>query len=311
MTDLLLILAALLSFVFGWNNSSFLIGNLSGSGMLTVRASILLSVCGLLIGVVLEGSKMLKSLSGALAPTPSVYGLEVTFAVSILVVVALTISNLPASVSAAMVGAFLGVASGLQLRVNSGQAFFVISFWFVAALLAFFVALGIHRLLSRAVTNFSLLAVDSVNRVGLVATSLAVAYTLGANNIGLIYGTALGGLGTSDTLLVAVGLTLFALVGAALLGKGSVSGTLGDKMLALTPQGVLAAFLSSALLVWIGTQFAIPMSISYCLLGGMLGSAYSTKVTVLNRRLAIESVATWIVTPLVAFMIALAVISIS
>lgn len=308
MTDLLLILAALLSFVFGWNNSSFLIGNLSGSGTLTVRASILLSISGLLIGVLLEGSKMLKSLSGALAPTPSAYGLEVTFAVSLVVTVALTISNLPASVSAAMVGAFLGVASGSLLHVNSGQAYLVISFWFVAPLLTFFVALGLHRFLSRLVSNLSLLSVDSINRVGVIATSLAVAYTLGANNIGLIYGTALGGVETTNTPFVAVGLTLFAIAGAALLGRRNVSGTLGDKMLALTPQGVLAAFFSSALLVWIGTQLEIPMSISYCLLGGMLGSAYSTKVIVINGRLAFESIGTWVVTPVAAFLVAFALV---
>ena len=306
MIELLLALAAILSFVFGWNNSSFLIGNLSGSGMLSVRGSIVLSVCGLLAGVLLEGSKMLKSLSGALAPTPTAFGLEVTFAATILVTVALTIAALPASVSAAMVGAFLGVAVASQLRVNSAQASLVISFWFVAPVLTFFVALGLHRGLSRLVSNFSLLAVDSMNRVGVIATSLAVAYTLGANNIGLIYGTALGGVAAANTLLVAVGLTLFASFGAALLGKKNVSGTLGDKMLALTPQGVLAAFFSSALMVWIGTQLAIPMSISYCLLGGMLGSAYSTRVTVINRRLASESVATWVVTPVAAFLVALA-----
>jgi len=308
MIDLLLILAALLSFVFGWNNSSFLIGNLSGSGMLTVRASVVLSVCGLLVGVLLEGQKMLKSLSGALAPAPSVFGLEVTFAVSILVAMALTLSDLPASVSAAMVGAFLGVTVGLLHPVNPAQAGLVISFWFVAPLLTFFVALGLHRLLSRVVSNFSLLGVDSLNRVGVIATSLAVAYTLGANNVGLIYGTAIGGVGTAGSALVAIVMTLFAVAGAALLGRKNVSGTLGDKMLALTPQGVLSTFFSSALLVWIGTQLAVPMSISYCLLGGMLGSAYSTKVTVINRRLATESMATWVITPIVSFLIALALV---
>ena len=298
-------MAVALSFVFGWNNSSFLIGNLRGSGTLTVRGAIVLSVCGLLLGVLLEGSKMLKSLSGSLAPSPSLFGLEVIFAVSILVTVVLTVSNLPASVSAAMVGAFLGVATASQLKVNLAQTSLVVSFWFVAPVLTFFVALGLHRLLSRLALNLTLLTVDSMNRTGVVVTSLAVAYTLGANNIGLIYGTALGGMGVVNTTFVAIGLTFFAILGAALLGRGNVSGTLGDRMLSLTPQGVLSAFFSSALLVWIGTQLAIPMSISYCLLGGMLGSAYSTRVTVVNRRLATESIATWVITPLATFLIAL------
>jgi PiT family inorganic phosphate transporter len=308
MVDLLLILAAVLCFLFGWNNSSFLIGNLRGSGTLTVRASILVSAAGLLLGVLLEGSKMLKSLDGSLAMTPSVFGLEVTFVVTILVTVGLTLMDLPASISAIMVGAFLGVATAEQLHINAGQTFLVVSFWFVAPLATFAVALALHRLFSRLVSNMSLLQVDSVHRLGTIATSLAVAYTLGANNIGLIYGTALGAAtAAGGAPSLAIVLTLIAALGAALLGKRNVSGTLGDKMLALSPQSVLAAFFASALLVWGGTQLGVPMSISHCVLGGMLGAAFSSKITVVNRRLTLESISTWVITPVVAFVLALAV----
>jgi len=76
-------------------------------------------------------------------------------------------------------------------------------------------------------------------------------------------------------------------------------------MLSLSPQGVMAAFFCSALLVWIGTQLRVPMSISYCVLGGMLGAAYSSRITVVNRRLTLESISTWVVTPVAAFLLAI------
>jgi phosphate/sulfate permease len=303
MIELLLALGAVLSFVFGWNNSSFLIGNLRGSGTLTARSSVLLAVTGLLAGVLLEGSKMLKSLNGALA-TSSAQGLEVTIGVSILLTVGLTLMALPASISAAMVGAFLGVAVASSLSVNVGQAYLVIAFWFVAPLLTYLVSLALHMGLRRMVSRLNLVAADSFKRVGVVATSFVVSYSLGANNIGLIYGTALNGAQNGDSILVAIGLTLAAIAGTVLLGKRKVSETLGDKMLALSPQGVLAAFGGAALLVWIGTQLQVPMSISHCILGGMLGAAYSNRITVINRRILSESLSTWVVIPVVAFVAA-------
>jgi phosphate/sulfate permease len=80
-------------------------------------------------------------------------------------------------------------------------------------------------------------------------------------------------------------------------------------MLALSPQGVLAAFISSSVVVWIGTQFALPVSISQCLLGGMLGAAYSRAVSAVNNRLVAETLATWVVAPVIAFAAAYAVTS--
>lgn len=304
MIELLLILSAILSFVFGWNNSSFLIGNLRGSGTLSLRSSVLLAVIGLLAGVLLEGSKMLKSLDGALATSASAHGLEVTLFVSILLTIGLTALALPASISAAMVGAFLGVAVASSLAVNQGQTELVIAFWFVAPALTFFVSLALHKSLRRLVSRFNLVTADTFNRVGVVATSFAVSYTLGANNIGLIYGTAIGGAQNGDSILIAIGLTLTAIAGTILLGKRKVSETLGDKMLALSPQGVLAAFGGAALLVWIGTQLLVPMSISHCILGGMLGAAYSGRITVVNRRIVWESLSTFVVIPVVAFVAA-------
>jgi len=42
------------------------------------------------------------------------------------------------------------------------------------------------------------------------------------------------------------------------------------------------------------------MSIAQSILGGMLGSAYSHRTTIINRRIAWITLGMWIVTPLVA-----------
>ncbi|MDG7005708.1 MAG: inorganic phosphate transporter, partial [Nitrososphaerota archaeon] len=77
--------------------------------------------------------------------------------------------------------------------------------------------------------------------------------------------------------------------------------------LSLTPQGVLAAFVGTIVMMWVATQFAIPISITQCLLGGMFGAAYTKKIAVVNRRLALEVVASWLVVPAAAFVVAVVI----
>ena len=302
MDSLLLCLAATLAFLFGWNNSSFLIGNIRGSGTLSYKAAVVVSIIGLFLGVLLEGSKMATSLVGSLAPSTTGTILLATLLVSVLFTLGLTLLSLPVSFSVVMVGAFLGATLSSFIQVNIIRSEEVIVFWFLAPVATAAITFVLYLSATRLVTRFSLLTVDSLNRTGTVVSALLVSYTLGGNNVGMIFGSAQTGVleGTSG-LGVLLLLALVAAVGLAALGRGGVSGTIGDKMLTLSPQGVFSAFLASSAVVWIGTQRAIPVSISQCLLGGMLGAAYTKSVTVLNRRLALETVSLWVVVPLLSF----------
>lgn len=307
MIDILLLLAAALSFVFGWNNSSFVVGNMAGSGTVSLKAAASLTALGMLSGVILEGPKMLQSLNGYLASSVPADGLEVTFGLSLIIILTLTVAKLPAPLSSAMVGAFLGVAAGLKAPTNLLQAGTIISFWFVAPLIAALGAYCLRKGTSRLVAKLSLAGADSFNRAGVLAGSFAVSYTLGANNLGMIVGTALGGSPAHNGSFVSVVMALLAVVGVLAFGRGRVSGTVGDRLLSLRPQGVLAVFGSSALVVWLGTQLAIPVSISQCVLGGMLGAALSQRTTLLNARVAYQALSTWVAVPVVAFLIGYAV----
>jgi phosphate/sulfate permease len=302
MIDLLLVLlAGALAFIFGWNNSSLLIGNIRASGSFGVKAAVIVSVAGLLVGAVIEGPKMLKSLNGSVAYSSPEIGLAITLGLSIAFTVGLTFLKLPAAFSGIMVGSFLGAAVTLHLAVNEGQILLIVSFWFIAPLIAGIIAFVLRRATSTMLSGVSLVSVDSFNRVAILGASLAIAFVLGANNVGLIAGTAVGGGASGEGALVAVGMAVIAALGAALLGKGHVSDTIGDKMLSLSPQGVFAVFAGATIAVIIGTQLRVPMSIGQTILGGMFGSAYSQRTTVINRRVASVTLGMWIVTPLLAF----------
>jgi len=300
MIEPLLPLAGILAFVFGWNNSSFLIGNMRASGTLGARAAVLVSVVGLLVGTLVEGPRMLRGLDGSLAAASPETGLATTFALSIAFTVGLTLLKLPASFSGIMVGSFVGAATALGLAVSTNQLILIVSFWFIGPVVAALAAFLLRKAASRIVSGLSLVGMDSFSRVGVIGGSLAVAFVLGANNIGLMAGTASGGDAAEGTATAAL-LAAVAVVGTVAFGKGRVSDTIGDRMLSLSPQGVFAVFAGAASTVLVGTLLQVPMSIGESVLGGMFGAAYSQRTTLINRRVASISIGMWLVTPLMAF----------
>jgi len=297
-----LLLAGILTFVFGWNNSAILIGNERGSGTLSGRESTILCSIGIILGVVLEGSKMRGSLGGTIAGQATDPVILATLVVSIVLTLGLTIVAIPVSFSNTMVGAFVGAAFASSLVLRVGDISTILVFWGVAPLATMAVTFLAYRAIERGTASWSLLSVDAFNRAGVGLVSLALAYVLGANNIGLIYGTAFG---TSEgSLLFVLALAASAIFAMALFGRGKVAGTVGDRLLSLSPQGVLAAFSGTIIMMWVATQLGIPISVSQCLIGGMFGAAFTKKIAIVNRRLSLEVVSSWVVIPLAAFSLA-------
>jgi PiT family inorganic phosphate transporter len=295
-------LAIFLGFLFGWNNGSFLFGNLRGSGTASIRTAFAISTLGLVLGVLLEGPKMYSGMAGSLTLSTTDAVLLITLVVSVAFTVALTLLSLPVSFSMVMVAAFLGSSLASSISVSVTRSAVVILFWFAAPLVTAVLTFLAYSWSVRFTNRLSILAVDYLNRSGSAASALLVSYTLGANNIGLIYGAAVGTAVVPWGIEIVAAITLAAVAGIAVSTRSGVSGTVGDKMLSLSPQAVFTTFAASAVVVWVGTQFAIPMSISQCLLGGMLGAAYTKNIAVLNRRLVAETMSVWVVAPVLAFL---------
>lgn len=303
MDELLVGLAAVLCFLFGWNNSSFLIGNLRGAGSLSFAWALFLSVAGLLVGALLEGPKMASTLAGSLSPSTTASILVAVLVVSVVFSLALTLLDLPVSFSMIMVSAFLGATYASALPIDAGRSWEVVGFWFLAPLGTALITFVVYDFTTSFVSRYGILTVDALNRAGAVVSGLAVSYTLGANNIGLFYaGTGVFAAATPVDFSVVLVLLMAGTVGIVALGRTALGGTMGDKMLTLSPQGVFSAFVSSSIIVWVGTQFGLPVSISQCLLGGMLGAAFSRVVSAVNTKLVNETIAMWVTAPLVAFI---------
>lgn len=307
MFDLLILLPLLgiiLVLLFSANNSSIFVGSLAASAILSYKRALLLTVSGLILGSIFEGHKMFKfeifllrardlRMIACTRTGDLVMSILIT---SILLMVALTFIHLPMSLTNVAAGAAIGAAVSCNLAVNLSYLWFVFSAWMVAPLLSAALTFLIYRIVRSLVARMSLASLDAFNRTAVTIVVFAMAYSLGANNIGFI--NTLSGV-PSDAYLYILSVFVAILCGAVVFGRG-VSRTMGPDLVILSPIGVLTSMFSSAALLWGFTQFGLPMSATQMVLGGIVGAGLSRSVFFLNRRLFFEIVGSWPVVTLLS-----------
>ena len=287
--ETLLVLGAALAFAFGWNNSSYLIGNDQGSGTLTLSEALITSSTGLLFGVLILGPKMMKSLSGDITPSAGDQVVLVGLVVALLLTVALSVVKLPVSFSTVVVGGFAG--RGLRLRPPPERSQDGRDRWVLGPLAA-------RR-------RGPLLRRVQGDREGDGRTEYPGARPLqqGRRHSDIRGGRLRPGsqqhrpsstgprYGRRHPCSSRSSSRSSPSQGWSCWGGPASRPPWATKLLDLSPLGVVATFLSSWVLMLLGTEFGLPISIGQCLLGGMFGAAYTKKVTVINRKIAFESVA--------------------
>ncbi|MFQ5920436.1 MAG: inorganic phosphate transporter, partial [Nitrososphaerales archaeon] len=117
------------------------------------------------------------------------------------------------------------------------------------------------------------------------------AYSLGANNLGLLYGVSLQDSALSEMLLL-VFLPVAAFLGV--IKSGRTSRFVSEGIVGHSPATIFSSLLVGAVLVWILTQAAIPVSLSQLLIGGLIGVNLYRKPKVYNKNALLLLVSSWV-----------------
>ncbi|RMF29180.1 MAG: hypothetical protein D6752_06415 [Candidatus Nitrosothermus koennekii] len=117
-------------------------------------------------------------------------------------------------------------------------------------------------------------------------------YTLAANNIGLLY--------TNN-------LTFFLLPLASIIGiiKGKKTALfVSERVVGHSQATIFSSLLASSLLLWIFTQFAIPLSLSQLLLASLFGVNLYRRPIIYNKTRMFMLIASWIGSTLLSVLLA-------
>ncbi len=291
----ILIFASLfLAFVLGWNNSGLTTGNLAN--LIEYRFALSITLAGMLVGFLIEGSKMTHSVIGGLVAGPLTnQELASALIVSLLLFLALTVLEIPVSLSNCVVGAFCGVSISGSTTISSGFLVVIIGSWLIAPFLCMGVAVAIYEIVATSVRSVSLPTTSWANRILLIIAVFYVSYSLGANNGGMIVSFIANSASMSSFVLSVIGISIYAAIaaGTILFGK-TIARVVGNKIVQLNELKTVSALLSAAFVTWIFTQISIPLSFTQVVIGGMLGAGIARGPTIVNRSELFSMIWHWI-----------------
>ena len=251
--------------------------------MVNYRLALVLTILGVLSGLLVLGNDMSSSIVGRLvdlniSDVAIIAGLVST--ISLLIV--LTLLRLPVSLSNCAVGSFVGAALASGSSINGAFFVEVLGSWIAAPFLCALITSVAYVLVVRFETKSSLITATTVNRMLLIVSVFYVAFALGANNIGLIVSLAKPGSFQSFALLE-MSVFISTALGMVLFGK-SIAKVVGDKIVGLSQIKTLSAMLGSAIVTTIFTALAVPVSLTQVVIGGMLGAGVARRPSIVNSR---------------------------
>ena len=280
-----MVLLLSLAFIFGMNNTGVVIGPLLVS-RLNYRSAQAVTALGFIMGLLLEGYK----LSYPIILNEVEVTRSIILGVTSITLLLSSILGIPASMVNILFINYIAIE-------GSDTVYLIIIAWVVLPAVAFFTSMLIYRVIVRITSRLSLIGVIRFYVVALYIASFYTAYSIGSNNLGLLYSIGYG----TDLYT-----TIILLLAAFILGlfNGSrVSVYISEGIVGLTPARILASVFNSSVILWISTQMYIPLSFIHILISSMLGSGMSVRPSIYNRRGVIILLITWIILTILSFLV--------
>ncbi|MGM0873600.1 MAG: anion permease [Bacillota bacterium] len=299
------IIAIVISFFFAMNigasGAAASMGVAYGSGaILRPRNALILCGIGVILGAVIGGGEVVKTISSGIIPT-SLISIKIVVIILFSATFSLFLANLlgiPLSTSEVTVGSVVGVGIAYQaLYVNS--LLYIVMFWIITPIVAF----GIAFIFIKIIHYFKL--TEKYSFQGKVITYLLIlagffeAFSAGMNNVA----NAVGPLVSAGILSVSKGTLIggaFVAIGALLLGR-RVLETNGKKITSFSKiEGILISG-TGATLVIIASIFGIPVPLTQITTSSILGIGIAKNGSnVFQQKIVKSMLMVWLISPLVS-----------
>ncbi|MEM4921750.1 MAG: inorganic phosphate transporter [Sulfolobales archaeon] len=294
MSEVIIIAGLALSACIAWSIGSNDMANSTsiavGSGVLRMRTAMLIFAVMSILGAVLQGFMVMKTLGRGVVSDMDIYcAISSSLAAFTWIMVA-TALGLPISTShsitSAVVGAALGrLLSGRDGTINIHVFSTIILSWVTSPLAAAALAVPSYFVLEKLFKK-PLSGEDGVAKAAVIALTAFSAYSFGANDVANATGVYVGAiskyLGTPDLYTMRL-LSLFSSVvialGGIVMGR-KVLVTLAYRITRLDIQMAIAAGLANAFTVWFFTTipyllfgYGLPISTTYAAAGAIMGAS--------------------------------------
>ncbi|MFN4336080.1 MAG: hypothetical protein ACK4FV_00650 [Candidatus Nitrosocaldus sp.] len=289
--DLLLLLY--IAFLFGINNAGIAVTSMLASGF-SYRISLGISALGFITGALLEGWKM-----------SSIIVLEdytMTFIITTIMLSVFSFLNLPVSMVNIIFASYIGSTMGIETIPPTTNILSVIAAWIISPFIALITTLSIYHLIVRFTTTLSLVSLFRFYSVMIPLATFYTSYTIGANNLGLLYSMGYGYTNNGIDGSYMMPAILAAFIIGIVKGK-SISRFLSEEIVGYTPTTILGGIISCSIILWLSTQMQIPLPFSQMLIGSLIGINMIKRPHVYNKRSLLLLVSSWIGSTSLSFII--------
>jgi phosphate/sulfate permease len=289
----------LIAFGIGSNDTSNALGICIGAGIIKLRKAVLLFGCFVLIGIVVQGQNVMKTVGkDLLEVNPSV--LSISLSISALFIILSNWKKLPLSTIQVIIGGLTGsgVASGIDVNVVSLLK--IVLSWIISPLTAFFFSFILYKMMEKTLSRLSFFHIERILRILLLISGILIAYNTGANELATVLGPVIysGLIGKMPSFLLGA---FFVFLGSVLLSSRVIE-TVGKGITALDPYSGFAAQLGAGSCVLLFTFLGMPISTTYCIIGGISGVGMVKGMKTVRTDLIKRMILNWALAPSIAFV---------
>ncbi len=277
-------------------------GPVNSARSANVLRSALLAGIFAFLGAVLQGGSVTSRVGSGLLQGEIV---TMQAAAILLVGAALVLASVyfdyPMPTAFTVVGAVVGAGIGFGNPVRWGSLSEVVGYWLLIPPLAAILGYTIAKVLRHTISKQEN---EKVMRYLLLAAGSYVAYTAGANSVGLAVGPLGTVISSTSALLLLGGISI--LIGSWLYSPKIIRAVSFDYS-NIGPRRSIAALGTSALLAQIGIFLGIPISFNEAVIAAVIGSGMVEGRSNIERRKMLRTVAAWIGAFLLAGLLTFAI----
>lgn len=263
-------------------------GPVSSSGAVGVLKSALIAGIAASLGALVQGKSVTNTVGSGLifGEIQVIQAFSILFVASLLVISSV-VMKYPMPTAFTVVGAVIGSALSFGNSINWVSLGNIVGYWLIIP----FLGIGISYFLARVIIHF--VPRDSSKktiRYLIFFTGLLVAWTAGANSVGLAVGP-LSSFGFEITLLLIMG-SISILAGAWIFSPKIVE-AVSFEYSNIGPRRSAAALGTAALMAEIGIIFGIPISFAEAIIVSVIGSGLVVSSSNVGKRKILYTASAW------------------
>lgn len=294
----------LIAFGIGSNDTSNALGICIGAGVIKLRKALFLFGCLVLVGVILSGQKVMKTVGKDLVEI-NLSILSISLSISALLIIFSNWKKIPLSTHQVIIASLTGSGVASDAYVNFFSLAKIVFSWIISPLIAFFFALTLYRTMEKTLSKLSLFRIERILRILLLMSGMLIAYNTGANELATILGPVIHS-GLISRMQASLLGSLFVLLGAIILSHRVIE-TIGKGITTLDPYSGFAAQLGAGSCLLLFTFLGMPISTTYCIIGGISGVGMLKGMKTVRIGLVKKIIANWVLAPFIAFLICFAI----